>query len=197
MSDSFSRRKALTYVVCTLIVVLGLPAGAFAVVAGSNVFITDSGTGHRAHVNSSGQLQVNAGGSSVKVSNTVRANEFPAKPFTLACLGGNSSPHASCPTAVPSGETFVVQSLSVYCSRNVDTPVVMSVEGHTTTGGAVEMFPVAGPDSQDGSLWVTASQLTGTEYFKGSLTFVCAGNDTGPGPNNWNVQGVAQGYLYP
>jgi hypothetical protein len=197
MSDSFSRRKALTYIVCTLIVVFGLPAGAFAVVAGSNVFITDSGTGHRAHVNSSGQLQVSASGSSVRVSNTVRTNAYPAKPFTLACEGSNTAPTASCGTAVPTGETFVVQSLSMYCNRNVNTPVTMFAEGHATIGAAIELYPVPGPDgSYAGPLYTTEAQLTGTEYLTGVLTFACDGNDPG-GSNTWDVHGIAQGYLYP
>ncbi|MGN6722418.1 MAG: hypothetical protein ACTHJM_07385 [Marmoricola sp.] len=198
MSDSFSRRKALTYIVCTVIVVLGLPAGAFAVVAGSNVFITDSGTGHRAHVNSSGQLQVNTTGSSVKVSNTVRATEYPAKPVALGCEGGNTLPTASCQAAVPNGETFVAQSLSVSCERNVNTPVRMSVDGHTTKGGAFTMYPVPGPDgAYTGPTYTTASQLTGTEYLTGTITFHCDGVDPGSGPNSWDMHGIAQGYLYP
>ncbi|MGN6722624.1 MAG: hypothetical protein ACTHJM_08435 [Marmoricola sp.] len=196
MSDSLTHRKALTYIICALIVVLGLPAGASAV-GGSNTFIADASTVHAAHVNSAGQLQVTTGGSRLKVGGTVRANGYPAKPFTLDCTGGDSAPHVACATLVPPGETFVIQSLQVVCNSSVSTPVVPSVEAHTPTGSAVPFYPVPGPDSRDGGYYVTSSQLAGTEYVSWELDFVCDGNATASPSGTWTVYGIAQGYLYP
>lgn len=202
MSDSFSRRKALTWIICTVIVVLGLPAGAFAVVAGSNTFITDPGTGHRAHVNTSGQLLVNTGGSSVKVSNTVpvsgtvRANTYPLKPFTATCTGfaPSNSQQALCHVSIPTGETFVVQSASMRCERDTNTPARVAMDGYDTNGHPITLSPVPGPDgSYLNSWWDTNAQLSGTAYITGLIDFQCVSIS--------NIQlsawGTAQGYLYP
>lgn len=125
MADTFSRRKALTWITCTVIAVLGLPAGAFAVVAGSNAFITDPGTGHRAHVNTSGQLLVNTGGSAVRVSNTVPVsgtvnvpNTGPTQPFVQSCTATKqpAGGRPTCAISIPTGKHLVITNATLECS---------------------------------------------------------------------------------
>lgn len=203
MSDSFSRRRALTYVTCAVVIALALPAGAFAVVAGSNVFVTDPSTGHRAHVNSSGQLSVSDTGSTVKVGNTVpvtgtvRTLAFPAKPYSIFCSPSTSTTYAvECLKAIPAGETFVVQSLSGMCERSTAAPVRLDVQGSDAAGHPVYMGLVPGPDGgYSNSWWDTNAQLTGTEYFTGTLEMDCIGTSS-PG-YRLLLDATAEGYLYP
>jgi len=107
-SDNFSRRRALTYVACAVIIALAVPAGAFATVVGTNMFLTDPTTGHRAHVNSAGQVLAN-------VTGTVATIPI-GTPFTQYCSGyaSPSSDTAQCTftPAIPAGKWFVVQQVT-------------------------------------------------------------------------------------
>jgi hypothetical protein len=100
-SDGFSRRKAATYILCVVIVTLGLPAAAIGVVSGSNVFVTDTTTGTRAHVDKYGSL-------SVATSQ--------GTPFTETCSGVVSDTvlnNRPCTFSIPSGATFWITGISV------------------------------------------------------------------------------------
>lgn len=201
MSDTFSRRRALTWIICAFVVVLGLPAGAFAVVAGSNAFITDAGTGHRAHVNSSGQLQVNAGGSAVKVAGIARTSSFPAKPYTMFCTASNASTNVDCVKTVPVGETFVVQSMTLECSNNVaNVAVVPEVEDWNsayTTETSLYVLPTSASQLDYSGYYDTASPLVGTEYLSGNVIFTCNASRTAISGYTMSVAATAQGYLSP
>jgi len=93
----------LTVIIVTVAVLLLFPAGAWAV-AGSNVFVTDSGTGSHAFVSGAGQLNVTrAGAKSYRISHFVSDVET-----------------TSVPIKPPAGKAFVVTSIFV----NVVPPLV-------------------------------------------------------------------------
>ena len=68
----------LTLIIVTVVVMVGLPVGAFAVVKGSNSFITDATSGTHAKVTSNGQLQTHPNGPL-----TVSGSVTPAAPASM------------------------------------------------------------------------------------------------------------------
>jgi hypothetical protein len=197
-SDNFSRRRALTYVACAVIAALAIPAGAFATVAGSNMFITDPGTGHRAHVNSSGQVLVNNTGSTVKVSGNVAAVSG-GTPFMQWCYsyGTGSENAVSCTLspAIPAGKTFVVQQVSafakVYSNDAVtETEVYGSAPGTTDTPNLFFPMTFTGVSG----LYNTYEAMLPTNFYLSSgADSTYMQNNAADGSESWRV--TLTGYL--
>lgn len=127
----------------------------------------------------------------------MRTNDYPAKPFTARCsLATQNNQVAQCYASIPTGETFVVQSLSLTCERSTAAPVRPDVQSDDASGHSVYLSLVPGPDTGYGnSWWDTSAQLSGTEYLKTTMLFQCVGtNSTG---YELSATGTAQGYLYP
>lgn len=120
MPDSFSRRRALTYVAVALIIGVTAPFTAYAATGGL-VNITDpTHAAYKAHVNSSGHLLTNDTGSTVSVGNKVAVTGAvsltPNSPYTTSCIlhpVTSVSTATNCtPSTVPAGHTFVVEAIS-------------------------------------------------------------------------------------
>lgn len=211
MSDNFSRRRALTWIICTVIVVLGLPAGAFAVVAGSNAFITDPGTGHRAHVNASGQVLVNAGGSTVRVASngaplpitgSVSIAGAPAQPFTSHCaaVDGSGLTQIGCQIInVPTGKRLAITGAWLDCwtaaagTGGVPGYIVL----RDGTGSAPSINVPLTPQGLDYSGYNEFSGAIGGPIYdvtaQYGLGFVCS---SGHATSAIQVTGTVTGYLY-
>jgi len=162
MSENFSRRKALTWIICTVVVVLGLPAGAFAVVAGSNAFITDPSSGHRAHVNTSGQLSVNVGNlpATQRVSGTVTA--LGGTPYSTSCAVAQVgvSVGGGCTFAIPAGRTFEVRTVSARATVGASDHVTLGTITLAGSGVSSYFFPMTATyASSSGALFVASESV--------------------------------------
>jgi hypothetical protein len=75
----------ITVIILAVVVMVGLPVGAFAVVSGSNVFVTDATSGKHATVNPGGQMLV-----AVKAQTAiVTSGSMTVAPFSSATLFSN------------------------------------------------------------------------------------------------------------
>jgi hypothetical protein len=99
----------LTIIIIAVVVMVGLPVGAYAVVSGSNSFITDATSGVRAHVTSTGQLQTHPNGPL-----TVTGVARPANAVDLFTKSVDPPSDAYCTAiAPPPGHALIVTSVKV------------------------------------------------------------------------------------
>jgi hypothetical protein len=118
----------LTAIVITFVVVIGFPVGAFAVVSGSNSFVTDATSGKQAKVNSLGQLATTA---------------TPAAPASMYAQSDqyvltSGSPVTAVTGGWRAGLALVITSLTVGPEGILNSPVTLEFE--TSSGSHPAMF---------------------------------------------------------
>ena len=120
----------LTLIIVTVVVMVGLPVGAFAVVKGSNSFITDATSGKHAKVSASGQLATSG-----TVSGSVTAT--PAQPAAMVdfstevsiATNGFSGPVSGTTAA---SKALIVTAITVGPHGVLNSSVPLSLETYTT-----------------------------------------------------------------
>jgi hypothetical protein len=137
----------LTIIVVTLAVVIGFPVAANGVISGSNVFVTNSTTGKRAVVSSTGALSV--GGS-------VTATEASPQSFIVGAADPTTAVGTDIFTPLatpPAGKAIVVTSVAVDTFQD-DTPgsgeyIGIAISKTDATCGNVVANPPAGLNLAD------------------------------------------------
>ncbi len=92
----------LTTMVCVIVAAVAFPVGAWAVVTGSNVFVTDATSGAHAAVSSSGALTV--------AGSVTSNNASPKSLYVNSSIPGATYVPAAAP---PSGKALIVTSIAV------------------------------------------------------------------------------------
>jgi hypothetical protein len=144
----FSGRQ-LTTIICIGLVTILFPVGAWAV-SGTNSFITDSTSGVRAKITSTGELQTHPNGplgvtGSVSVSGAVRTAN-PVDMYTTVFGLSDSTPAKQCAILTPpAGHALVITSLKLSLSASNTFP--FSVNFYRGSGTCAAPTFLAAKDS--------------------------------------------------
>ena len=116
--------RQLTTIICVVAVMVMLPVSAFAVVSGSNAFITDHTTGAQAKVNAAGQVLMSGtvGGAVIATPTS------PSQAYSVHVDVGSNSCAVTTP---PAGKVLVITSISTSLT-GTDLPALMFTTGVTT-----------------------------------------------------------------